>query len=117
MADTELPIRIIAQHGGAVIRCLCGRELAQIRRGSAAASIRPVTGRYTREVRSIPLLSPDITAHGLAIMVAHALTCKDAKPDARSQTHSDRAYSQSAVDAMRERWADNLPGAPDSPRG
>jgi hypothetical protein len=79
VAKRELPLRIVQQHGGAIIRCLCGRELATIRRGSAAELIRRPSGRTTMDVRSIPLLSPDITAHGLAIMVAHALTC-DATP-------------------------------------
>jgi len=72
VAKRELPLRIVHQPGGAVIRCLCGRELASVRRGSAASLVRP-SGRY--EARSLALLSPDITANGLAIMVAHALTC------------------------------------------
>jgi hypothetical protein len=72
----ELPLRIVNQPGGAVVRCLCGRELATLRRGNASARLRRPAGRNTYEARGIALLSPDITAHGLAVMVAHALTCE-----------------------------------------
>jgi len=66
---TELPLRIIDQPGGATIRCLCGRELASIRKGLVAEHI------LIRENRARAHLSPDITARGLAIMVAHAISC------------------------------------------
>jgi hypothetical protein len=66
-------LRIVDQPGGAVIRCLCGRELATFRRGSAAR-LQPLRGSY--EARSLAVLAPDISAHGLAVMVAHALNCK-----------------------------------------
>lgn len=71
----ELPLRIVDQHGGAIIRCLCGRELATIRRGSAGQNIRRPSGRTSYEAKSLATLSPDITAYGLAVMVAHALSC------------------------------------------
>ena len=74
----ELPLRIVDQPGGAVIRCLCGRELAQVRRRSAADIVRPTSGRY--EARSLAGLSPDISAAGLAVMVAHALQCTQSIP-------------------------------------
>ena len=77
MAGRELPLRIIAQPGGAVIRCLCGRELAQVRRRSGADLARPRRGAY--EARSLAGLAPDITAAGLAVMVAHALQCTEAR--------------------------------------
>ena len=75
VAKRELPLRVIDQPGGAVIRCLCGRELATLRRGNAGHKLRRPSGRNEYEARSISLLSPDISAHGLAVMVAHALTC------------------------------------------
>jgi hypothetical protein len=73
----ELPLRIVNQPGGAVVRCLCGRELASIRRGSTANLIRQPAGRSQREARAISVLSPDLTVYGLAIMTAHALTCTE----------------------------------------
>jgi len=76
VAKRELPLRIVDQPGGTIIRCLCGRELASMRRGSASEALKRPEGRNSYEARSIARLSPDITAHGLAIMIAHALTCK-----------------------------------------
>ena len=64
----ELPLRIIDQPGGAVIRCLCGAELATLRRG-----VTRMAG--LRQAVALPHLSPDITAAGLVVMVAHAKAC------------------------------------------
>lgn len=67
----ELPLRIIDQPGGAVIRCLCGRELATLRRG-----LTEIPGM--RSAVSLPHLSPDVSVHGLVIMIAHAKACRAA---------------------------------------
>lgn len=63
----ELPLRIVAQPGGAVIRCLCGAEVATVRRGLA---------RGHRMAVSQPGLSPDVTPAGLLMMIAHAGRCQ-----------------------------------------
>jgi hypothetical protein len=68
----ELPLRIVDQPGGAVIRCLCGRELAAVRRG-----LTEVPGM--RAGVALPQLSPDLTVHGLLIMVVHAKACSAAR--------------------------------------
>ncbi len=69
----ELPLRIIDQPGGAVIRCLCGAELAALKRGLAGgvafartAGANPAQGK----------LSPDVSPAGLLIMVSHAQRCQ-----------------------------------------
>lgn len=64
----ELPLRIIDQPGGAVIRCLCGAELSTLRRGTTE-----IPGMRS-SVRLLHL-SPDITPAGLMIMVVHAKQC------------------------------------------
>jgi hypothetical protein len=69
---SELPLRIVDQPGGTVIRCLCGAELATLRRGVAALAV-------LRQAVTLPHLSPDITAAGLVVMVAHAKTCADGR--------------------------------------
>lgn len=65
---TELPLRILDQPGGAVIRCLCGAELSTLRRGTTVLA-------GLRQAVALPHLSPDITAAGLVVMVAHAKAC------------------------------------------
>ncbi len=63
-----LPLRIVDQPGGAVIRCLCGAELATLRRG-----LTELPGM--RSAVYMPHLSPDVTARGLLVMVVHAKAC------------------------------------------
>jgi predicted alpha/beta-fold hydrolase len=69
---SELPLRIVDQPGGAVIRCLCGHELATLRRG-----VTGLTGM--RRDAYLPHLAPDITAAGLVVMVAHAKACAEGR--------------------------------------
>lgn len=77
-AGKVLPLEIVDQPGGAVIRCKCGRELAQVRRRSAVARIAaPRHGSY--DAPAVIGLAPDITAAGLAVMVAHAKQCRDVR--------------------------------------
>ena len=73
---TELPLRIIDQPGGAVIRCLCGMELARMRKGVVAGQL---MARTVGANRGQVQLSPDITERGLLIMVAHAGQCDRGK--------------------------------------
>jgi hypothetical protein len=68
---SELPLRVVDQPGGAVIRCLCGQELARVRRALVTEQV----SVRIRENHARPNLSPDITAAGLAVMVAHAIGC------------------------------------------
>lgn len=65
----ELPLRVVDQPGGAVIRCLCGQELATLRKGTTQMG-------GLRAAAALPHLSPDLTPGGLAIMVAHGKQCK-----------------------------------------
>jgi len=70
----ELPLRVVDQPGGAVIRCLCGRELAAMRRGLATGRLAARSGSGIN--RGQVHLSPDLTIHGLLVMVAHAMSCE-----------------------------------------
>lgn len=70
----ELPLRIIDQPGGATIRCLCGMELARMRKGVAAGPRLARTGGGVN--RGMAQLSPDLTAAGLIVMVSHAQQCQ-----------------------------------------
>ena len=40
----ELPIRVIDQPGGATLRCLCGTELATLRKGLVAGQALALNG-------------------------------------------------------------------------
>jgi hypothetical protein len=66
---TELPLRIVDQAGGPVIRCLCGAELAVMKRGLTNELIGLRRSDYQ------PRLSPDLTPAGVMRMVLHAKTC------------------------------------------
>jgi len=68
-APIELPLRIVDQPGGAVVRCLCGAELASMRRGLAneLVRLRSSAGRVH--------LSPDVSPAGLLCMIVHAKSC------------------------------------------
>ena len=68
--DHVLPLRIVDQPGGAVIRCLCGRELASLRKGVTELS-------RMRGAVSLPHLSPDISPAGLLVMIVHAKGCRN----------------------------------------
>jgi hypothetical protein len=72
IAAAELPLRIIDQPGGPVVRCLCGRELAQIRRSTGNNSM--VGLRSSGPAR--PLLGSDVSPAALLVMIAHARQCK-----------------------------------------
>lgn len=69
--SAELPLRIIDQPGGAVIRCLCGAEAATLRRG-----ITPT--RAMRRAVQLNQLSPDVTPAAVLIMILHARACPGA---------------------------------------
>ena len=71
--QTELPIRVYDQPGGAIIRCLCGLELAQMRKRLAGSVPGLAHGRGNPLVMG---LSPDITSAGLLAMVNHAARCE-----------------------------------------
>jgi hypothetical protein len=85
-----LPLHVIDQPGGAVIRCLCGAELATLRR--ATTNLRGMSA-----AARLPHLSPDITAAGLAIMVAHAKQCRPGLARLSLAAGSGRAERASAA--------------------
>ena len=68
MAGEELPLRIVDQPGGAVIRCLCGAEAASIRRATTQMS-------GLRASAALPGLAPDVTPAGILMMIVHARAC------------------------------------------
>ena len=67
----ELPLRIIDQPGGPVIRCLCGAEASVIRKSTANNSM--IGLRASGPSR--PLLGPDLSPAAVLMMVAHAQAC------------------------------------------
>jgi hypothetical protein len=70
-----LPLRIIDQPGGPVIRCLCGAEAAVIRAGLSNSTMTGLRG-------SGPALShagPDLTPAAVMRMVLHAKGCARAE--------------------------------------
>ena len=69
----ELPIRVIDQPGGATLRCLCGTELATLRKGLVAGQ---ALARTTGINRGQAQLAPDVTAAGLLVMIGHAMGCR-----------------------------------------
>jgi hypothetical protein len=72
----ELPLRIVQQPGGATIRCLCGLELARMRKGvSGGVKFARAAGGN----RALMSLAADVTTPGLAAMVAHAMACQRGK--------------------------------------
>ena len=67
----ELPLRIVSQPGGAVLRCLCGLEACRLVRSTVNNSM---TGlRSSGAAR--PRLSPDLSPAALLAMVVHAQAC------------------------------------------
>ena len=67
----ELPIRIVDDGSGPVLRCLCGAESATLRKGTVNRSM-------TRLRSSGPAalaMAAGLTPADLLIMVAHARTC------------------------------------------
>ena len=67
----ELPLRIVDQPGGAVLRCLCGLEASRLVRSTVNNSM---TGlRSSGAAR--PRLSPDLSPAALLAMVVHAQAC------------------------------------------
>jgi hypothetical protein len=69
----ELPLRVYDQPGGAVVRCLCGLELARMRKGVEGGRL---MARTTGMNRGQVQLGPDVTTPGLLAMVVHASACK-----------------------------------------
>jgi hypothetical protein len=67
----ELPLRIVDQPGGAVIRCLCGAEAATLRR-----AVTPT--RAMRSAVQLNQLSPDVTPAAVLMMILHARKCPGA---------------------------------------
>ena len=71
----ELPLRIIDQPGGPVIRCLCGVESARVTAASdGAAPIVRAARRLSAPARG---LAPDVSPGALLRMVAHAKACRN----------------------------------------
>ncbi|HEV2375173.1 MAG TPA: hypothetical protein VGS19_23815 [Streptosporangiaceae bacterium] len=70
---TVLPLRVIDQPGGLVIRCLCGAESAVVRPSSelSVAVVRASHGVGTLN-RGV---SPDVSPAAVVRMAAHAKTC------------------------------------------
>jgi len=69
-----LPLRIIDQPGGPVIRCLCGAEAAVAR---PALANRGMVGLRSSGPR-IERLRPDLSPHAVLSMVIHAKRCRRA---------------------------------------
>lgn len=66
-----LPLRIIDQPGGPVIRCLCGAEGAVLRAGLANRSMTGLRGSGPALSRA----SPDLTPAAVLRMILHARNC------------------------------------------
>jgi hypothetical protein len=67
----ELPLRVIDQPGGAILRCLCGLETARLVKSTVNDSM---TGlRSSGPAR--PRLSPDLSPAAILAMVVHAESC------------------------------------------
>lgn len=67
-----LPLRVVDQPGGAVIRCLCGAEAATLRK-----AVTQMAG--LRAAAPLPGLSPDITPAAVLNMIIHARSCAAAR--------------------------------------
>lgn len=68
----ELPIRVIDQPGGPVLRCLCGAESSTLRRGTVNRSMPGLRGSGPAQLRA----GPDMSPAALVIMAAHARSCE-----------------------------------------
>jgi hypothetical protein len=68
----ELPLRIIDQPGGLVIRCLCGAEAAVVKPAPPVAAIVRAGHSMRRTNRT---LSPDGTPAAVLRMALHAQQC------------------------------------------
>lgn len=71
----ELPLRIIDQPGGPVIRCLCGAEAAIVY-PAASGTAAIITANRGTGVRNRGL-SPDLTPAAVLRMVAHVKACRN----------------------------------------
>jgi len=66
----ELPLRIVEQPGGPVIRCLCGAEASVLRR-SMANGLWVVVLDGPARIR----LGPDVSPAAVLSMIVHAQVC------------------------------------------
>jgi len=86
----ELPLRIVDQPKGAVIRGLCGVEAASLRR---AVTVLP----GLRRAVPLPGLSPDVTPAAVLMMIAHAKRCE--------RCQQIQAEQNQAIEALQIRVA------------
>lgn len=83
-APAILPLRIIDQAGGPVIRCLCGAEAAVARLMPPNRAMLGLRGSGPRVDR----LRPDLSPHAVLSMVLHAKRC-DRAAEVMSQVTAD----------------------------
>jgi hypothetical protein len=69
----ELPLRIIDQPGGIIIRCLCGAEAAVVKPATTGAAA-IVRAAHSQRVANRGL-SPDLTPAAVLRMALHAQQC------------------------------------------
>ena len=74
MPGLELPLRIIDQPGGPVIRCLCGVESAVVRAGPPAGAAPVIRAAHGARVMA-RAVGPGTTPADVLRMVLHARRC------------------------------------------